>query len=88
MRWETAKYNRDRRISRDTQWEFDTPVDRLRFDMEIAFANGEASPDSATWFTARLFRLMRHADGGNLDKLAKGFPEAVALFRKEWLGEG
>ena len=54
--------------------------------MEIAFANGEGAADSATWFTARLFRFMRWADNENLDRIALGFPDEVAMYRREWLG--
>jgi hypothetical protein len=37
----------------------------------------------ATWFTAKLFRLMLQSDVENLSKFYKGFPIEVALLR-EW----
>ena len=34
------------------------------------------------WFTARLFRLMAHADPQNLERLRKGFPEEIEAYLK------
>jgi hypothetical protein len=87
MRWDPETHDRDLRIDRDTRWEFDSPEDHMRFDMEIAFANGANAPDSAQWWSAHLFRLMPHADEDNLAKLALGFPEHVATYRHYWRGE-
>ena len=87
MRWDVSKYDRDLRIDHQgTCWEFDSPEDHMRFDMEVAFANGANNPDSAQWWTARLFRLMPHADENNLARLALAFPDEVAMYKRDWLG--
>ncbi len=83
MRWDVSKYNRDLKVDLGIPWEFDSAEDHMRFDLEAAMANGS----EATWFTARLFRFMPFADEQNLDRIAKGFPEQVAMFRREWRGE-
>lgn len=53
--------------------------DKIHIDQIIAGSLGD-------WFTAQLLRLCAKADGSNLERLRRGFPEEVEAYERWYRG--